>query len=71
MTEATHQVTTTQIEGIDQTETPVVSTGLVGRSTGAQIRIVGSDGLPLPAGAVGEIWLRGPPWYAGIWVTRR
>lgn len=59
MTEATHQVTTTQIEGIDQTETPVVSTGLVGRSTGAQIRIVGSDGLPLPAGAVGEIWLRG------------
>ncbi|TBN30084.1 fatty acid--CoA ligase family protein, partial [Mycolicibacterium smegmatis] len=36
-----------------------VSTGLVGRSTGAQIRIGGSDGLPLPAGAVGEIWLRG------------
>ncbi|OSC42156.1 FadD7 family fatty acid--CoA ligase [Mycobacterium decipiens] len=59
MTEATHQVATTPIEGNGPDENPAVSSGLVGRSTGAQIRIVGSDGLPLPAGAVGEVWLRG------------
>jgi acyl-CoA synthetase (AMP-forming)/AMP-acid ligase II len=57
MTEATHQVTTT---GIDRNENPAATPGLVGRSTGAQIRIVGSDGQPLPAGAVGEVWLHGP-----------
>jgi acyl-CoA synthetase (AMP-forming)/AMP-acid ligase II len=56
MTEATHQVTTT---GIDRNENPAATTGLVGRSTGAQIRIVGSDGQPLPPGAVGEVWLHG------------
>ena len=57
MTEATHQVTTT---GIDRNENPSATPGLVGRSTGAQIRIVGSDGQPLPAGAVGEVRLHGP-----------
>ncbi len=57
MTEATHQVTTT---GLDRNENPAATTGLVGRSTGAQIRIVGSDGQPLPPGAVGEVWLHGP-----------
>jgi acyl-CoA synthetase (AMP-forming)/AMP-acid ligase II len=57
MTEATHQVTTT---GIDRNENPAATPGLVGRSTGAQIRIVGSDGQPLPGGAVGEVWLHGP-----------
>jgi acyl-CoA synthetase (AMP-forming)/AMP-acid ligase II len=57
MTEATHQVATT---GIDQTENPAATTGLVGRSTGPQIRISGSDGRPVPAEAVGEVWLRGP-----------
>ncbi|MGB9303247.1 MAG: FadD7 family fatty acid--CoA ligase [Mycobacterium sp.] len=57
MTEATHQVATTGIDG--NGENPAESTGLVGRSTGPQIRIAGSDGLPVPAGAVGEVWLRG------------
>jgi acyl-CoA synthetase (AMP-forming)/AMP-acid ligase II len=56
MTEATHQVTTT---GIGSNENPAATTGLVGRSTGAQIRIAGSDGQPLPPGAVGEVWLHG------------
>jgi acyl-CoA synthetase (AMP-forming)/AMP-acid ligase II len=59
MTEATHQVTTTGIDVTGQDENPAVSTGLVGRSTGAEIRIVGPDGQPLPAGAVGEVWLHG------------
>ncbi|MEB3980660.1 FadD7 family fatty acid--CoA ligase [Mycobacterium sp. 663a-19] len=57
MTEATHQVATT---GIDDTENPAATTGLVGRSTGPEIRISGPDGRPLPAEAVGEVWLRGP-----------
>ncbi|OBK22123.1 acyl-CoA synthetase [Mycobacterium asiaticum] len=56
MTESTHQVAST---GIDQKVNPAVSTGLVGRSTGPEIRIAGSDGQPLAAGAVGEVWLRG------------
>jgi acyl-CoA synthetase (AMP-forming)/AMP-acid ligase II len=56
MTEATHQVATT---GIDQLENPAATTGLVGRSTGPEIRISGSDGQPVPADAVGEVWLRG------------
>ncbi|OBG34190.1 FadD7 family fatty acid--CoA ligase [Mycobacterium sp. E3198] len=57
MTEATHQVATT---GIDQTENPAATGGLVGASTGPEIRIAGPDGQPLPAEAVGEVWLRGP-----------
>ncbi|MGE2814949.1 FadD7 family fatty acid--CoA ligase [Mycobacterium heidelbergense] len=57
MTEATHQVATT---GIDDIENPAATTGLVGRSTGPEIRISGSDGRPEPAEAVGEVWLRGP-----------
>jgi acyl-CoA synthetase (AMP-forming)/AMP-acid ligase II len=57
MTEATHQVSTT---GLDQTENLAVTTGLVGRSTGPEIRISGSDGQPVPAEAVGEVWLHGP-----------
>ncbi|WP_375481676.1 FadD7 family fatty acid--CoA ligase [uncultured Mycobacterium sp.] len=52
MTEATHQVTSTRD---DQT----VTTGLVGRSSGADIRIVGDDGRTCPPEAVGEVWLRG------------
>ncbi|BBZ50126.1 fatty acid--CoA ligase family protein [Mycobacterium heidelbergense] len=57
MTEATHQVATT---GADATQNPAATPGLVGRSTGPEIRIVGPDGRPLPAEAVGEVWLRGP-----------
>jgi acyl-CoA synthetase (AMP-forming)/AMP-acid ligase II len=53
MTEATHQVSsTTDIQAIP-------AAGLVGRSTGAEIRIVGDDGQTCPPGAVGEVWLRG------------
>jgi acyl-CoA synthetase (AMP-forming)/AMP-acid ligase II len=57
MTEATHQVATTAAE---QHENAAAAPGLVGRSTGPEIRIVGPDGGPLPAEAVGEVWLRGP-----------
>lgn len=57
MTEATHQVATT---GIGRTENPAATGGLVGASTGPEIRIAGPDGQALPAEAVGEVWLRGP-----------
>lgn len=57
MTEGTHQVATT---GPGQSENPAETPGLVGRSTGPEIRIVSTDGQPLPAEAVGEVWLRGP-----------
>jgi acyl-CoA synthetase (AMP-forming)/AMP-acid ligase II len=57
MTEATHQVATT---GIDSTENPSDTTGLVGRSTNPEIRIVDSGGQSLAAEAVGEVWLHGP-----------
>jgi acyl-CoA synthetase (AMP-forming)/AMP-acid ligase II len=56
MTEATHQVATT---GASRTENPAATPGLVGRSTGPEIRITGPDGQPLPAGSVGEVWLHG------------
>ncbi|MFZ1176663.1 MAG: FadD7 family fatty acid--CoA ligase, partial [Mycobacterium sp.] len=59
MTEATHQVATTPIGGIDHNENPAATQGLVGRSTGPEIRIIGSDGRPAPADAVGEVWLHG------------
>ena len=57
MTEATHQVATT---AIDQEKNPSETAGLVGRSTGPEIRIAGSQGESLPAEAVGEVWLHGP-----------
>jgi acyl-CoA synthetase (AMP-forming)/AMP-acid ligase II len=57
MTESTHQAATTEI---DRNESPAATTGLVGRSTGPEIRIVGPAGRPLPADDVGEIWLHGP-----------
>jgi acyl-CoA synthetase (AMP-forming)/AMP-acid ligase II len=57
MTEATHQVATTDA-GRD--ENPAATTGLVGASTGPEIRIAGPDGQALPVEAVGEVWLRGP-----------
>jgi acyl-CoA synthetase (AMP-forming)/AMP-acid ligase II len=56
MTEATHQVSTTSI---DSAENPAATSGLVGRSTGPEIRIVAPDGQLLPQGAVGEVWLHG------------
>jgi acyl-CoA synthetase (AMP-forming)/AMP-acid ligase II len=52
MTEATHQVTSTR-------DDQAVTTGLVGRSSGADIRIVGDDGRTCPPETVGEVWLRG------------
>lgn len=60
MTEATHQVATTAVEGAGHSENPGATPGLVGRSTGPQIRVVGPDGQSLPAETVGEVWLRGP-----------
>ncbi|WP_406813229.1 FadD7 family fatty acid--CoA ligase [Mycobacterium sp. M23085] len=60
MTESTHQVATTAIGGAGHSENPGASPGLVGRSTGPEIRIVGPDGRALPAETVGEVWLRGP-----------
>ena len=60
MTEATHQVCTTGIEAGDQPGSPAETTGLVGRSTGPDVRIAGPDGRPLPVEAVGEVWLCGP-----------
>jgi acyl-CoA synthetase (AMP-forming)/AMP-acid ligase II len=59
MTEATHQVATTGVDDVDEGENPAATAGLVGRSTGPEIRIVGSDGQSLPAEAVGEVWLHG------------
>ncbi len=58
MTEATHQAATTGIE--DESKNPAATPGLVGRSTGPEIRIVGSEGMPAAADGVGEVWLRGP-----------
>jgi len=60
MTEATHQVATTAIGGSAQDQNPAATPGLVGRSTGPEIRIIGSDGRPAPADGVGEVWLHGP-----------
>ena len=60
MTEATHQVSTTSIDSDENPTATMGLTGLVGRSTGPQIRIVAPDGQPLPQGAVGEVWLHGP-----------
>jgi acyl-CoA synthetase (AMP-forming)/AMP-acid ligase II len=60
MTEATHQVTTTGIDGAEGDGKLSATPGLVGRSTGPEIRIVGPDGRPLPSDAVGEVWLQGP-----------
>jgi acyl-CoA synthetase (AMP-forming)/AMP-acid ligase II len=60
MTEATHQVATTAIASSGHVENPAATTGLVGRSTGPEIRIVGSDGNAVSAETVGEVWLHGP-----------
>jgi acyl-CoA synthetase (AMP-forming)/AMP-acid ligase II len=64
MTESTHQVSTTGIGGPDSEpgvdENPAATAGLVGRSTGPEIRIVSSDGAPVASEAVGEVWLHGP-----------
>ncbi|MEB4209171.1 FadD7 family fatty acid--CoA ligase [Mycobacterium sp. 94-17] len=60
MTESTHQVATTPVGGASETENPGATPGLVGRSTGPAIRIVGPEGRALPAETVGEVWLHGP-----------
>jgi acyl-CoA synthetase (AMP-forming)/AMP-acid ligase II len=52
MTEATHQMASTS-------EDETVTAGLVGRSTGVQVRIIGDDGRASPPDAIGEIWVRG------------
>jgi acyl-CoA synthetase (AMP-forming)/AMP-acid ligase II len=53
MTEATHQMAST-------TADETMAAGLVGRSTGVQVRIVENDGRACPPDAVGEIWISGP-----------
>ncbi len=53
MTEATHQVASTG--GDDK-----LTTGLVGRPTGVECRIVGHDGRTCSSDGAGEIWVRGP-----------
>ena len=55
MTESTHQATSMRLTDRDLT-TP----GLVGASTGPQIRILGEDRRPCPPDVVGEVALRGP-----------
>jgi acyl-CoA synthetase (AMP-forming)/AMP-acid ligase II len=60
MTEATHQVATTGVDDTEKGKNPAATAGLVGVSTGPEIRVNGSDGVPVAAGAVGEVWLRGP-----------
>ena len=52
MTEGTHQIASTS-------EHETVTAGLVGRSTGVQVQIVGDDGRVCPPDGVGEIWVRG------------
>jgi acyl-CoA synthetase (AMP-forming)/AMP-acid ligase II len=52
MTEATHQMASTTL---DET----LTAGLVGRSTGVQVQIIGNEGRACPPDAVGEIWIRG------------
>jgi acyl-CoA synthetase (AMP-forming)/AMP-acid ligase II len=52
MTEATHQMAST-------TPDETVTAGLVGRSTGVEVQIVGNDGRACPPDGVGEIWIRG------------
>jgi acyl-CoA synthetase (AMP-forming)/AMP-acid ligase II len=63
MTEATHQAAATSIDSVNvlnASENGSAAAGLVGRSTGPEIRVVGSDGTPLAPDVVGEVWLRGP-----------
>jgi acyl-CoA synthetase (AMP-forming)/AMP-acid ligase II len=60
MTEATHQVATTAVAGGGHVENPAATPGLVGRSTGPEIRIVGTDGHAVGVDIVGEVWLHGP-----------
>ena len=52
MTEATHQMASTS-------EDETLTAGLVGRSTGVEVQIVGDDGHLRPPDGVGEIWIRG------------
>jgi acyl-CoA synthetase (AMP-forming)/AMP-acid ligase II len=60
MTEATHQVSSMGLSPHDSAgQQPTVRPGLVGRSTGADIRIVGDGGRPCPPDTIGEVWLRG------------
>ncbi|KAA8970054.1 MAG: fatty acid--CoA ligase family protein [Mycobacterium sp.] len=60
MTEATHQVSSMGLSAHDfADEKAAVRTGLVGRSTGVDIRIVGDGGRMCAPDTVGEVWLRG------------
>jgi acyl-CoA synthetase (AMP-forming)/AMP-acid ligase II len=54
MTEAAHQMTSNPLPPGDR------RAGSVGRPTGTQVAIMDDDWQPLPAGAVGEVCVRGP-----------
>ncbi|MDX3078100.1 FadD7 family fatty acid--CoA ligase [Streptomyces sp. MI02-7b] len=54
MTESTHQVTSEPLPRHGS-----LKHGSVGRSTGVELRVVGPGGRPCPAGAEGEVWVRG------------
>lgn len=56
MTEATHQVAST---GLGSDDDSLLTPGLVGRSSGVEIRIVADGNGSCPPGAVGEVWVRG------------
>jgi acyl-CoA synthetase (AMP-forming)/AMP-acid ligase II len=55
MTESTHQATSEPLP-----QHGPLKHGSVGRSTGAELRVVDQNEHTCPAGTVGEVWVRGP-----------
>jgi acyl-CoA synthetase (AMP-forming)/AMP-acid ligase II len=55
MTETSHQATSEPLP-----QHGGLKHGSVGRGTGVALRVVGPNGHPCPAGAVGEVWVDGP-----------
>ncbi|MFJ4846270.1 MULTISPECIES: FadD7 family fatty acid--CoA ligase [unclassified Streptomyces] len=54
MTESTHQAASEPLPHHGK-----LKHGSVGRATGVELRVVGPGGRPCPAGAEGEVWVRG------------
>jgi bile acid-coenzyme A ligase len=53
----TESLAVCMIDGVEWLEHP----GSVGRPVSGEMRIADADGTPLPAGEVGEVWMRPPP----------
>jgi oxalate---CoA ligase len=53
MTEAASQITATPLDGSGPA-------GSCGRAVGVELQVRDDDGVPVPAGATGTVWLRGP-----------